>query len=554
MIKAPRGIALLLSTLALISLHSFAGDGEDPEARPPTRIVNAPTLDSIGGDAVEVFFSKSTADGNKTLYYTNPFFKADFVKFKSDVAKACTSGVAASTVKTVGLPVAFWSNNYKIELASKLSAELGVPINPNSILVYPHFQIVIRLVIDEKSRILWKNPSDPMNREAAMPNRTTVGFSSEIINVRGNCSELLEIGQNPQWIKADMYSKNDTATLDMVSIKYDSVIENLTSLDGSIDSSQGGGIVVSTRSEGNYGRSGFSLLGPASKNTGGGSTTNSTTSTDTRTRFVSESFVNSVARKAATQFQATSFIESTMMSVGEVSDKLAKFVLENAVEEKAIIKKIGEDQWAVIVQGTTYALPKDSVDILMSGKPGFRSKLDATSDMSLDYEGVKAGEKRSEGAEFDTKDDISWKFTGNDWVPTTVRLRVVNLSTLRLKTQATESVVRIARKTHLIATELRPIGNVATEWRTWAQRTGAAEKRIDEQVTALEVERGRLKELNDKYAALTTRLAQAEGRIIPLENKFNADNELNKKIAACGANGPRYSWNRGECVYTPRDR
>ena len=537
--------AITMASLCLVISIASAANGVDSETRLPTKIIQSPTLDSIGGDPIEVFFSIATSDGNPRLYYTYPFFKPEFDKFRKNVNLVCAAA-NANAVKVAGLPVTFWSNGYREELAAKLSTELNAKVTPASVFVYPHYQITVRVVADGKSRILEKFPADPMDPAASMPNRITLGYTADVVNIKASCNELAEIATNPQSVKADMYAMNDTATLDMVSLKYGAVLNNLSSTDASIDSSATGGVVVSTRSQGKYGRSGISLLGPFSAAVGATNTTGSVSSTDTRKRYVSQSYVNSVARKAATNFQISSVVESTSFSVPDVSERLMKFVLDNSTTHVASFQKEADGQWKMVVDGANYALGKDSVDMLMSGKPGTKTVQDNESDTAVEYEGVKAAEKKKENSEFETNDEITWKHNGTDWVPVTAKLRSFTLSSLRNKTQATESVVRVARQTKLLAVELRAIAQVGTEWRTWAQRTGKLEQQFLSQGDAFKVDQRNLADLNAKVLDLSTKI---DGRLAPLETRLAAAKEQERLAEECRRRGARYSWNGNTCHY-----
>jgi hypothetical protein len=175
----------------------------------------------------------------------------------------------------------------------------------------------------------------------------------------------------------------------------------------------------------------------------------------------------------------------------------------------------------------------------MSSKPGTKSKFSGESEASAEYAGIKAEEKRKEGAEFETSDEISWKHNGTDWVPVSAKLQSFTVSNLNSKLNASETVVTVNRKTSLILNQLRFVPSLGIAWESWAERTTALEKSLKAQVNALDIERTRLSQAISQIEAQDVRF---KSLIAPLQAYVDGLKNFDKLEAECKARGVRYSW------------
>lgn len=486
----------------------------DLETRVPTKTIGNYKISVLGGMRREVFgdTGMSTANPNVSFYFLHPVFNMDWDSFKKDVHAACDKA-APKERRTVRLTASFWSDEIPSELAVTLSEKLLKPIDPSHVLVYPHYQMRVRIKTPNSGeREVMRFPPDPTTGYA-MPNKTSMKEGDTIIPITATCAELKHLINDPGNIRVLMYSNNDTVSKDSVNVTYKEFVTSLSSAGLHTNQSQAGSIITSSDTSGSASRVGIAFLGSASQ----GSTRTTDTVTDTRIRYASGEYLMRAATKSLLDMTRISTVESNNYNASDVAKQLTDFV-KNAAEKVSVeFRKTDANQWKMVGKGVDQVLSQKDVDTLFTSKPVI--KVSGESEAEAKHEGTEGKLKEADRTEI--SGDITWQSKGGVWTPLSADLHAFTINQLSQSLKASDTVFKVTRATLPLEVTLDTPAKLGKNWDEWLKRTEQLEqllatykassdlesKALRDQLAAMKVDMTRGdEELRSKYQSLMTML------------------------------------------------
>ena len=407
-------------------------------------LIASPTIDHIGLqlNAYEVVPNKHN------LVYVMPYVMPNKNRFRMEFERQCRESIDESE-RSFKLEVEIWSDIMRHQMADALNHEherehsassSDVPTETYSasrVLLHPFKYMKFKVgASDTKFGSHWIGTipdipeivEDGTIRLEVLPSTTSVQLNRPVFRFRATCSqvtELLEELHQPflglaAWIITDQAS----VEIDFVSIQLKQLLSTESVRDLFRLEESTGNVRLTSKSSSNGFAIGIDAIKIGSTRRGGQLTT-----TDTRRRWVNGNAIYASIVKGLTQLD-TEIVRTR--DGGQDGDKVAErildLILSSASQVHVRFEQLDSGQTRITDGQFEAILTRDQIDILVDSH--------GVSEFAVEDESYDGTENNSsDRARWKTslRDDSNMKFRkeGDDWIPTTADLHVVNESRLR---------------------------------------------------------------------------------------------------------------------------
>jgi hypothetical protein len=423
--------ALLLGT-NLASANAQGNNlADNPETRLPYSLFGQVYPPSLGEESIAIFrdiHQSGSAGYNRARYYVQPYFKPDFLQFSKSVEIACADKPGTEYVE-VGLDIEISSRGVNREIVDLLNAELpnNEKIKLGQLQPYPYasLHVVAGARRANPSNPAWKIFRHPVSasdlQESSGFNSVTVSFRTQLnetpIPVSESCDRLSKIAKDRD-ISAYILTRFNRLSQNSINVNYTAFFQSQAYRDIFRDERSEGGILTTSKSSGaglglNI-RGGF-LGADASKS--------STSSQDTRKRFVSADVINQAAAKFAESVRVEAVNENPerALSIDQIITKAEALVLQSATQVRAEFSKLEDGSYQVSVGNIARGLTANETKSLLEASSA--PDTSASEKNKIVYNDATV-EEEVDGAFKDNR-GVKWEYEDGGWVPTSVDIFLI---------------------------------------------------------------------------------------------------------------------------------
>lgn len=363
-------------------------------------------------------------------YYYTPVPTVDWPRFKQDVSSNC-SGRSDEEMAFVRLQVRHYSKQTKTAIAQagkiSLSQLTEVPVYAWSFFAKGYTGNETVLGIEPSTSTLFLGES--LESSVNIPPRSTLslqkscGFLREIADVESLVVAYHAVGQKFKKSKltAGVVLKNSSSDLFDVDMDSSEVQETSISVSG--------------------GASGFALdMGPI--RFGNAKSKSTTTSSTTNTRFISRSWL---AKRSANLVRGLKIeqICDQSESCGDTTliNLVVDFVKQHATEQTLTLQDMGNQTFKMLLNEVDVNSAKITIDETVKGELDLLYDAATNEGGKVSAGGVEAERDRDAANKLHVKNIGSFERKGEDWVPTSLKVLMVNKQQLSEKIETSYSQI-----------------------------------------------------------------------------------------------------------------
>ncbi|APO52371.1 hypothetical protein LUI11_38575 [Bradyrhizobium diazoefficiens] len=434
------------------------------DARLPDTPKYSIAVESLAGAQVGLYEDPDTA---KKRFFIMPFLLPDWNALKQTITSNCPS--AQDTPVAVALPLEFFRETVRDEVAKAASRISGTQIQREQIWMYPYAWMYVEVNAADKAyprRIVAQYPTTA--KDFAVKERALRITPPEpvVATFTASCDELRRMYDTKD-ISGKFYAPYTEMKKNIFSVTYRD-FEGSESFRSIVreESASGDQAVRSTASAGGFGFN-FSSFGGGAKKSDA-----ETRVVDTRKRFVSSNLVADAAKTFAKTLNVVSRreFESKGYDLAALAEELRNFVIKNSRATAARIERLDNNTWQLVTPEITRTITNDQMKQVVTSSDKYNIEFGQKTSIGCASGDKKDGEDKKDGAaganpycvsvdkntKFADDNQITWDKQGETWIPTSVVLYAVSAEQISDSVDF-QIVDSLAAESGILQTELQPV-------------------------------------------------------------------------------------------------
>jgi hypothetical protein len=375
--------------------------------------VNAFPINALGDERIAIY--KNSAD----QYFYQPLLLPDWEAYKEDIDTLCTNP-GNTEIQTARLKVETMRQSYEDELLEQLRAnghQLNL-INP-----FPHafFQVFVdfgdRSALISDEFLPTANSGLGIQIGTALPNTVT-------FEVVGRCDELNNLYKRrtiQNSLSGQLFSQGFAYSTDFIQAgAVFSSNENIRTEVFGTESEEHRVVNVSSSSGGGFNLNlGFIAIGGSNSNTQVG-----TTQSDQR--ILSRDYLSRITTRYQAELKL--FAQGDPERTRNTVENFLSVLLNLLPNVSLTFDKVSDQQWNLVNGAVTYAtLSALDMSEIQKAAPQSTNTSSNTNSATIPNSATVSS---AQTGDFTVKNDITWQYDGENWIPTSVDLEIVSESDL----------------------------------------------------------------------------------------------------------------------------